>query len=346
MALDSTKAARRAVKDVDGAKVAAGAVGAAAVAAGAAVGAKVARGRGVSRAYRVKPEESLPEGLRRAALGRVDHALDELRGKADHGPDEAVHEARKDMKKLRAVLRLVRDELGDELYRSENVTFRDTARALSGVRDAQVLIETYDDVVRRAKRVPKGSATAFRHELVRRREALEVDAGGREEAAKRAIEVLREARGRIADWPFESEDFELVEPGLRRSYRRGRARFRAAADDPTVENLHEWRKRVKDLWYHQQLLEFVNPELMEPAADGAHHLSNLLGDDHDLAVLDDAVDELAQPELRPALHKAIARRRSELQAEAFKLGRRIYADKPRAFTGRLERWFEAERAAA
>ena len=148
----------------------------------------------------------------------------------------------------------------------------------------------------------------------------------------------------MADWPLDSEDFEAVEPGLRRAYRRGRRSFRTAAADPTVENLHEWRKRVKDLWYHQQLLEFVNPELMEPAADGAHHLSDLLGDDHDLAVLGDAVDEIAPPDARPALHKAIGRRRAELQADAFKLGRRIYKEKPKAFTGRIERWFESARA--
>jgi hypothetical protein len=98
---------------------------------------------------------------------------------------------------------------------------------------------------------------------------------------------------------------------------------------------------VKDLWYHQRLLELVDPERMKPAVDGAHHLSNLLGDDHDLAVLDDAVDDLALPEARQELHRAIGRRRAELQADAFKLGRRIYSEKPKAFTGRLERWFEA-----
>ena len=345
MAANSVKTVRRAMGDGDVPKAAAAVAGAAVVAAGAAAGTKVARGRKARRSYRVLPDETLPEGLRRAALGRIDNALDELTGKTDHGPDEAVHEARKDMKKLRALLRLVRSELGDELYRSENETFRDAARELSDVRDAQVMIATLDGLhSREPKKLPRAVVTALRAELVKRRGALEADTGGRQDAAKRAIEVLREARGRVADWPLESDSFELVEPGLRRAYRRGRRSFRAAAGEPSVENFHEWRKRVKDLWYHQQLLELVNPELMEPAADGTHHLSTLLGDDHDLAVLDEAVDELAPPEAHWALHRATARRRAELQADAFKLGRRIYADKPGAFTGRLERWFESARA--
>ena len=28
----------------------------------------------------------------------------------------------------------------------------------------------------------------------------------------------------------------------------------AAAKDPTADNFHEWRKRVKDHWYHSRLL--------------------------------------------------------------------------------------------
>jgi CHAD domain-containing protein len=331
------KAARRAADDGDIHKVAAAAAGAAAVAAGA----KVAKRRSRSRVYRVKPGETLPEGLRRAALGRIEHAIDELRGKTSETPDEAVHEARKDMKKLRSILRLARSELGDELYRSENETYRDAARELSSVRDAQVMIATLDELREGAKKkLSESEVTALRREFVKRREALEADSGGRADAAKNVIEVLRESRARVREWPLESEGFDAVEPGLRRAYRGGWRAFRAVADDPSIENLHEWRKRVKDLWYHQQLLVFVNPELMEPAADGAHHLSNLLGDDHDLAVLGEAADELAKPAARPALHKAIDRRRNELQSEAFKLGRRIYKEKPRAFTGRVGRWFE------
>ena len=68
---------------------------------------------GESRAYRLKEDEPLPDGIARVARGRIDHAIDELRGKTDSTPVEAVHEARKDMKKLRALLRLARGELGD-----------------------------------------------------------------------------------------------------------------------------------------------------------------------------------------------------------------------------------------
>ena len=57
---------------------------------------------GESRAYRLEPGEPLPGGIARIARGRIDHAVDELRGNTGSTPEQAVHEARKDMKKLRA----------------------------------------------------------------------------------------------------------------------------------------------------------------------------------------------------------------------------------------------------
>src|SRR5919205_78895 len=86
--------------------------------------------------------ELLCDGIRRIARGRIDHAIDELRGRTDSTPVQAVHEARKDMKKLRALLRLVRGELGGKTFARENACFRDATRELAGARDSDVMLET------------------------------------------------------------------------------------------------------------------------------------------------------------------------------------------------------------
>src|SRR2546430_1303607 len=80
--------------------------------------------------------------LARVARGRIRHALGQLDD--GHDPDKAVHEARKDMKKLRALVRLMRPELGGKAYRRENARFREVARSLSGVRDAKAMLEALD----------------------------------------------------------------------------------------------------------------------------------------------------------------------------------------------------------
>jgi CHAD domain-containing protein len=296
-----------------------------------------------SRAFRLSPGQPVPDELRRAAHGRIDHALDELRGDSDSSREEAVHEARKDMKKLRALLRLVRAELGDDIYRAENETFRDTARQLAGVRDADVMLATLSDLEERYGDLP-GVAKRLRPALVAHR--FRMSGGSLRPASTAAVATLVQTRARVEDWPLHTRGFEAFEAGLRRSYRRGRRDFAAARDLPSAENVHQWRKRVKDLWYHLSLLEESWKPVMSALADEAHELSDRLGDDHDLSVLLEWAHEHsstlngADPVLR-GFDVIVEARRRELQEEAFELGRRLYADKPGVFVGRIRGWWEA-----
>ena len=274
----------------------------------------------MSRAFRLKQDETIPDGVRRIARGRIDHAIEAL---AD-ASEEGVHDARKDMKKLRALLRLVRGEVGEKVFRREADTFRDAARELSGVRDADVMLATLADLEERYD----ADVGPVRQRVEAHR--VQTTGGGRQRAAKTAIAILTEARGRVDDWPLERDGFEALEDGLRRTYRRGRRDWRAAVREPSDESLHEWRKRAKDFWYHCSILEATWKPVMTALADEAHELSDRLGDDHDLAVLLDFGAESLEP--------IIATRRAELQEEAFAYGTRLYADKPKAFVRRIEHW--------
>jgi CHAD domain-containing protein len=285
-----------------------------------------------SRGYRLNEGESLPDEVRRVARGRIDNAIDELRGKSDSTPEEAVHEARKDMKKLRGLLRLVRGELDEEALAHENACFRDAARELSGTRDSDVMIETLGSLELPAGRGPE----------LRKLIQAQLSLGGaedREAAAERAVAILTEARERVDDWPLEHDSFDAIAGGLRRTYRRGRRAFEAAGESPSAESLHEWRKRVKDLWYHHTLLRELWPPVMSAVGDEAHELSDRLGDDHDLVVL--ATWVRAHADAEPELFEAVDQRRAELQGAAFALGGRVYAEKPSAYVRRMEQLWSA-----
>jgi CHAD domain-containing protein len=290
-----------------------------------------------SRAYRLKRKEALPEGVARIARGRIDHAIDELNGEAGSSPEEAVHNTRKDMKKLRALLRLMRGELGDDVYRRENECFRDAAAELSGVRDADVMLATLEGL-----ELEEPVSGPLRQALEAHR--LRTGGGSRKQAASQVIAILEEARARVGDWPLERDDFEALRPGLRRMYNRGRREFRALREEPTVEGLHEWRKRSKELWYDHTLLRSLWKPVMDAVGDEAHALSDRLGDDHDLAMLVAWAQEHTEPE--PELVEAVERRRAELQRDAFELGARLYADRPKVFMRRLELLWEASREQA
>src|ERR671919_166855 len=96
------------------------------------------------RRFRLDDGERVPDGVRRIARGQLDLSIERLEGDTHEDLGTAVHETRKSLKRLRAIARLARDELGDETYRRENVAFRDAGRRLAGARDDQVLLETLD----------------------------------------------------------------------------------------------------------------------------------------------------------------------------------------------------------
>jgi CHAD domain-containing protein len=294
---------------------------------------------GNPRAYRLKRREPVPDAVRRIALGRLDDAIEQLWGETDSDEAKAVHEARKDLKKVRSLLRLVREPLGEDLYSLESTYYRDAGRQLSGLRDAEVMQQTLGDV-------GEGNGDLLERVTWLQRSLR----SGQEEAAGEARERmaavagrLEAGRERIADWPLEGEGWELLEGGVRRSYRRGRNRFAEAEQDPTAERLHEWRKRVKDLWYHTRLLRGADREMIGGLADQLDRLSDQLGDEHDLVVLEAKAHERpadgARREGLTDLLRAIERRRGELQYTAFMLGRPLYSRKPKAFAKALgKRW--------
>src|SRR5919108_4686748 len=159
------------------------------------------------RAYRLKEGEPFRDEIARVARGRIDHALDELRGKTDSTPVEAVHEARKDMKKLRALLRLARDELGKDTFSRENACFRDAARELAGTRDSDVMLETLGSL-----ELPSGLGWELR-KLIQAQLANN-GTRDRDAAASRAVAILKEARKRVDGWPLAHDSFEAVGEGL------------------------------------------------------------------------------------------------------------------------------------
>jgi CHAD domain-containing protein len=291
-------------------------------------------------AYELSFDETVGTTVRRAAREQLGGAAAGLANGAAHDRGEAVHDARKRLKKSRALLRLVRSDMPASRFRGENRALRERGRSMSGARDADALIETVDRVTERAAgRVSTGAFEALRAEFVARAATeRETEAALEDHAAgARALDA------RVADWPLEHCDDATLVAGLARTYTRGRDAFRRADRNPSTENLHAWRKRVKDLWYQQRLLRPAWPGMLKSQAAEAKHLSKVLGNDHDLAVLDAAISSrpahapAAEAEVE-ALLEVIANWRAELLDEARALGRRVYAESPKRFRGRMRRY--------
>jgi CHAD domain-containing protein len=300
--------------------------------------------------YRLRRDESTADGLRRAARDELMDAIANLRDR-DRDPGTAVHEARKDLKKVRAVLRLTRERLGNDRFRPQNRRLRDAGRNLASARDAEVKLETLGSLADRfCDEAPKSLVAELSSELERELDQLRGAGDDRalEAAAATTIEQIEAGLAEIEDWPLDGRGWSLVKDGLMQSYKSGRAAFRDTLESPTPAKVHEWRKRGKDLWYHLRLVSDAWPEVIGALADTAHELSDLLGDHHDLEVLAHDVRERAGDEPdsgeRDALLEVIELRQDELLERAIPIGERLYAEKPPEFKRRMHAYWRSWRS--
>ncbi|WP_304640245.1 CHAD domain-containing protein [Pseudomonas sp.] len=292
-------------------------------------------------ASQIRPGRSASKEVQRIARKRLAKARDALNS-PPRQRDKGVHQARKRIKELRALLRLVRKPLGKR-YRVENHRLRDAARLLSELRDSAAQVEAWDALMAHTPDVPDAMAE-IRQRLAERPANSRRSAN---QALGEALAMLDEVEAAVVDWPLPGKGFALFQASLQKTLRDGHAALELAEREPTAHHLHEWRKRVKDQWYQTRYLGLAWPEYFDLRTAQLKELAQLLGDDHDLFMLQQRL--VSQPTLfgdeptREQVALLIVARRAGLQAEAFRLGRRLYAESPRALRRRWRTYWALAR---
>ncbi|APH73095.1 CHAD domain-containing protein [Aquibium oceanicum] len=290
-------------------------------------------------AYRFKQgDKTVQKGVRRIARRELEKAVADI-DDSSMGVSETVHQLRKRCKKLRGLVRLVRP--GFSGYAEENAAFREAARTLSDVRDAKVTTRTYDALMKaftgevdRTAMAPVRAALTARLKDARDDHAL----GAR-------LDLFRQnmiaAQQRARDWTIDDKGFEALGSGLAKTFRRAREAMEEARGDPTPQKMHEWRKRVKYHWYHARLLQPAFCETMAAHRKAAKRLECLLGDHHDLAVFVETLEtyEISDGERRGTVLALAARRQRAIEADAFPLGARLFAESADELVTRWGRWW-------
>jgi CHAD domain-containing protein len=257
--------------------------------------------------------------------------------------DADIHNARKQLKKARAALRLLRASIGEIAYRCENAALRDAAHPLGAARDSRVLVAALDALIERHKSTLNPVKLdklrrILRQEQTQSRRALTRTVVAKQRTALRAV-IKRSER-----WRLRGADWAVIGDGFTRSYRRGRKSFAAAKETRDTECLHDWRKQVKYLWHQLQIVQPLRPGKIGVLASRCHKLADNLGDDHDLAVLRSKIESHAHVLERTRdldeLLRRLDRRRVQLQDKAFVLGSRLFADKPAVFAQHLSSYWD------
>lgn len=254
---------------------------------------------------------------------------------------DSIHEIRKRCKRLRAALRLVRGGLEDsQVYSEENARYRALAKSLSRYRDTTAQIECLNALIHFYRR--EVDPTAFhgiRQALRMRRDALtrEKEFSRRLQEARAALTA---AQRRIPSWTQVRDEFDSLEGGLLTTLQRATHAMQEAKGQPSVRRFHQWRKRVNDHRHHCRLLADVFERHMKARADSLAQLADLLGEEHDLALLEDLLSPeaglVAEERAIEMLRVLIQARRESLRKEALELGEKLFCENPKGFVRRTE----------
>jgi CHAD domain-containing protein len=261
-------------------------------------------------------------------------------------PDNRIHEVRKDLKRIRAALRLLRDAVGANEYRRSNRAIRDAAQPLTPIRDAAVLAKTFKTLaMREASRRGIRCARQLQGELKKERQVSRqcLTAG----AIQRSVYLLNQVMQRIEASPIRQPDAVSIIRGLTRVYRRGGKAMRRAKHKAGDDRLHEWRKQTKYFLNELTLVKSLLHVKTKRERKRSRRLADTLGDDHDLALLKETMRAFRRlGQLSSKAHnrwmKRIKVRRQVLQGNAFRLGHRLYTKSAREFEAKLHRAVEAQ----
>ncbi len=286
--------------------------------------------KGIPVHFRLIPNEELQPQLKLLSRDRIQAAINLL---TDRSVDRktAVHQSRRCLKELRALLILFNNSLPEKIAKEAADQIRDIAGMLAGARDADVMLATYMALRARVGQTDKG--------MDERLEQYFSDSNRKitNTQIQKCIKQLERLRKHTGKWKHSDEGFKAIADGLEATYRRGLKRMKASMEIPSSELLHEWRKMIKAWQHSTRLLRLLWPVMMKSWQSQLAELAGMLGAEHDLAMLEETLRELdlVSGPSRLSFLSAIDTERVSLREQSWLLGKKLYLEKPSAYMKRM-----------
>jgi CHAD domain-containing protein len=298
---------------------------------------------------RLQSRDNVRDAIRRVERERIAAAQELIRGAAQVSSSKGIHQARKQLKRARALLRLIRPDISRGRWTRVDHRLRQVARALSAVRDATVLVDTLQEF--RARHVTTADSLTNVRITAHHRQAQAHDSTlASDKARKKLQRLLGEAAHDLDQWTAIHRGWKAIGPGLRAVYSEAQAAavpLRQVADCDNL-TLHKARKRAQTLLHVLEFLQSAQPRRIGARIHALHELTDLLGKDHDLAVLEGTLHDSSSTRLTAAglrgLSTAMATDRRTLKTRASRLAGEIYTETEDAFVSEIREHWKAWRA--
>jgi CHAD domain-containing protein len=281
----------------------------------------------------LQADEPLRAGLLRVAEDLVRFAVERIRNPTGDRVED-LHFVRVTIKRLRAILRLIRPAIRKRAFQRENVRLRTAARRLSIARDADVAKQTLA-ILPFAKQREKDCATAALDGF-RKNGASETEMST---TMERTALDLNQTKKNLHQLRISKPEWQAIEPGVRKVYRQCRKRMKRALRRGDDEAYHKWRIRIKSLYYELQMLQSVWPARLTKMVAELNKLQDQIGADHDLVVLQKSLDRnpdrFGGSESVKRVLRTVKDKRRKLRRTTDPLGKAILDQPSRSFVREL-----------
>jgi CHAD domain-containing protein len=295
------------------------------------------------KGFSISNTESISINIHRILLEQF-HYIIILSEKDQEEVHKSIHETRKSMKRIRAFLRMIRDEIGYSSYYRENVFYRDLSRKLSEIRNFEVLSGSIQNLQEDlSNTIPPDVFALLEDELGRQQNMVKGGKAGLSQLLKEIAGKVEMARERIYDFPIRHNDFRAFEGGLIRIYRQGKQYLNDARKNPSPTQLHDLRKKMKYFWYQVEILQPIFPGPMKAYAGALEQITENLGVYHDIQVLQEFLSEsniIQDPLVYETLQEACLARKSMLLYNIWPMADMAYSEEPKAMLSRLASYWK------
>jgi CHAD domain-containing protein len=242
--------------------------------------------------FSIRPDRAFTVQYHKAARRQLRHAI-KILDERPQGLDDAIHEARKRLKRVRSLYRLASREM-PKFYARENARLRDIAASLSTLRDAAALVETATYLQDRARDADEAEAIGrIVAVLAARRDQIAAAHTDVEAMVPETIVALKAAINASGEIHFaggHKKHGRLLARGWSDTIRKARKALGVCQARVSSEAFHTLRKRTQDYRAFHKLLSPLWPAAMAAKHDVVSHLIDLLGRVYDLELLCDLVE--------------------------------------------------------
>jgi len=290
-----------------------------------------------SKQFEIRKRETFEQGIYRLLESlNTDTARLLIAGSRVH---LSIHEARKNIKKLRAVLRLIRHEIGIEKYQELNIFYRETGQKIALLRDDTSMVELLENFKENIKSPELQKVIQKSIRLAKKKREKEFADFYKNKKGAQLNKSLSGKMAALKQANISGNPEIFIMQSVGKVHRDTIKRMKQAEKEGSNEAYHNWRKQVKYLMFQMMILKNAWPKFFDAYIDELDKLQKLLGSLHDLNILNNYAVQgdllTLDKKQKEALLNYIYPRRASLKKQVHVIGKQLFAENSVAFSKRV-----------